>query len=170
MKCHLNCLTCKGEDEGSCLSCDTSKELILQEGYCIKKSVCPPGSIYFEELKSCKKFDLCLENLELIVPKIFNIENSPLIINYNIKINKICETIKDKFIVNWNKDSSLFDKAIISKEKKSYELSLNLLKEGNMKFKIDIIYEKDFITSIESKSILVLNKVKYTYINNKINN
>jgi hypothetical protein len=160
LKCHSNCFTCKGDDEGSCLSCDTSKKLILNEGYCVKSSVCPPGEIYFEKLSTCKKFNFCIENLELVVPKIFSIEIAPLIIFYTIKINDICDSIKDKFILKWNKNSSLYDKAIISNEKKTYELNSNLLREGNMNFKIDIIFDKDLITSIESRSLLVVYKVK----------
>ena len=158
-KCHPTCKTCIEDDESSCLTCDLLQDLVLNKGYCISKG-CPPEHIFMEDDNACKKLADCLENVELSVPKIFNIETSPMVVKYYIKFSKLCSTIVDKFSVDWNKNSSLYNEAVISNDKKNYTLSSSLLDEGLLNFKIDIFFSDKIFTSIESQAKLILNKVK----------
>ena len=158
-KCHPTCKTCIEDDESSCLTCDLLQDLVLNKGYCISKG-CPPEHIFMEDDNACKKLADCLENVELSVPKIFNIETSPMVVKYYIKFSKLCSTIVDKFSVDWNKNSSLYNEAVISNDKKNYTLSPSLLDEGLLNFKIDIFFSDKIFTSIESQAKLILNKVK----------
>ena len=156
-KCHPTCMTCKSNDENSCLSCDKLNKLI--NGYCVNSN-CPPGSIFIKEKAPCLKLSECIENLDFSVPKIFNIETNPLVVRYSIKFNEKCHSIKEKFRVDWNKDSSFFNQSIISNDKKNYTINSSLLEQGLLNFKIDLFFSENILSSIESQTNLIFNKVK----------
>ena len=117
--------------------------------------------IFIEKENECKNIASCFENIYISVPKIFNIEINPLIVTYDMKLNEKCDdTIKEKLKVDWNRSSSLFRNATISDDKKNYTLNPSLLEEGIMNFKIDILFEKSIVSSMESWTKLMINKVR----------
>jgi proprotein convertase subtilisin/kexin type 5 len=159
-KCHLTCMTCKNNDESSCLTCDKLKELSLKNGFCTNEK-CAPGSIEYKG--TCLELSKCIENLDFSVPKIFNIETNPLVVKYDIKFNEKnekCNSIKENFRIDWNNNSSLFNQSIISVDKKNYTIKSSLLEEGLFKFKIDLIFSEKILSSLESETKIILNKVK----------
>jgi hypothetical protein len=156
-KCHPTCMTCKSNDENSCLSCDKLNK--LNNGYCVNSN-CAPGSVFNQEKDTCLKLSECIENLDFLVPKIFNIETNPLVIRYYIKFNEKCDSIKEKFRIDWNNNSSFFNQSIISDDNKNYTINSSLLEEGLLNFKIDLFFSENILSSMESQTNLILNKVK----------
>ena len=59
------------------------------------------------------------------------------------------------------KNKSINQESIgISNDNKNYTISSSLLEEGILKFKIDLFFAENILSSIESETKLIFNKVK----------
>jgi len=87
-KCDESCLTCKGNLEHHCLTCDNSNGLKLIEGFCTNKK-CKGNSIEKKNSEECIDLNACFEYLLLNAPKTFSIhihqKNNKANINYKLK-------------------------------------------------------------------------------------
>jgi len=156
--CHLTCKTCQGPLVNECLSCDIESGLVLKNGYCIKEG-CPFGFILLDN-NSCYGLKQCIELANLSVPNIFNIEADPFIAKFEFKIKEICASYKKGFEIMWDRNSTLFEKAVISKDNTIYLIKREDILEGILNLRINIFYNFKFLLiSLNQTTVLVLNKV-----------
>jgi len=157
--CNFSCSTCKGPLSNDCLTCDISSGKILKNGSCIKEG-CPNGTIMLPNL-SCFGLAQCIDFANLSLPKLFNMELNPLIVKFTMSLKPICDDFKKGFGLSWDPKSNLYDKAKFSADNSTYTIDREIMEEGPLNLKLDVLYDNKFLlASFNQTTILLLNKVK----------
>lgn len=107
----------------------------------------------------CLFLNDCINYVNILAPKIFNIEALPLIANYESKINSNCDSIKDFFSYAWDKSFEYFKNADFSNDGKIITINTDFLLPGEIIFKLTIYYKDMFVITTQQTTLLILNKV-----------
>jgi len=157
--CNFSCPTCKGPMSNDCLTCDISTGKVLKNGSCIKEG-CPNGTIMLPNL-SCFGLAQCIDFANLSLPKLYNMELDPLIVKFTMTLKPICDDFKKGFGLSWDPKSNLYDKAKFSSDNSTYTIDRELMEEGPLNLKLDVLYNNNFLlASFNQTTILLMNKVK----------